>query len=93
VCTVGAEKQKDKIKIFSYLILCFIIQYSPCDVSSVEGAYEPLHVTNIKAKKHQMGVVIQVHSALGIQNPMSGLRPHDLLVTFSFPEIKTRNRY
>lgn len=49
---------------------------------SSEGAYEPLHVTNLKGKKHQMGVLLQVHGALGIQNPVGGLRPHIILITF-----------
>lgn len=56
-------------------------------MSSGERTDEPLHVPDFIGKKHQVGGVVQIHSALGIQNPVSGLRTNILLVAFCWTLI------
>ncbi len=60
---------------------------SPCDVFSGEGTDEPAHVFDLKGQKNQVGWVVYIHGTLRVENPVSGLRPHILLITFCWTFI------
>lgn len=66
---------------------CSIICFSPCDVLSGEGTDEPLHIQNLEWGKHQVSWFVHVYSALRIDNPVSGLKTHILLITFCWALI------
>lgn len=66
---------------------CSLIGFSPCDVLSGEGTDEPLHIQNLEWGKHQVSWVFHIYSALRIDEPVSGLRTHILLITFCWAHI------
>lgn len=58
-----------------------------------ENADEPLQIQNLEGQQNEVSRHAHVHSALGVDDTVSGLRPHVPLKTFCWalihPETKT----
>lgn len=52
-----------------------------------KDADEPLQIQSLERDQHQVSGVVHVHGALGVDDAVSGLRPHVLLKTFGWALI------
>ncbi len=69
-------------------------QISQIDVFGGEDADEPLQVQDLKGQQNEVSRLVHVHGALGVDDAVSGLRPHIPLKAFCraliHPEIITQ---